>query len=92
MFFYTSVQLYPNVLKTITDFGFSSSRLGEIFTNTSAISLPGYGYVDTQNKISVYGQNWSLFQSVYYSMMSLTTVGFGDYYLGRPDDPRQVTF
>ena len=91
MFFYTSVQLHPNVLKTITDFGYSSSRKGEIFQNSSVISLPGHGYEQTKNEISVYGQNWTLYQGIYYSMISLTTVGFGDYYLGRPDDPRQVT-
>ncbi|XP_063687994.1 two pore potassium channel protein sup-9-like isoform X2 [Bolinopsis microptera] len=71
-------------------FGYSSSRKGEIFQNSSVISLPGYGYALTKNEITVYGQNWTLYQGIYYSMISLTTVGFGDYYLGRPDDPRQA--
>ena len=64
--------------------------MGEIYSNASVISLSGYGYTHTQNEISVYGKNWTLYQGVYYCMISLTTVGFGDYYLGHPNDPKQV--
>ena len=74
-----------------TDFGYISSQKNEIYGNATVISLaPGFGYESTASSISVYGQNWTLLQGVYYSMISLTTVGFGDYYLGRPDDPKQV--
>ncbi|KAL5251130.1 hypothetical protein ACHWQZ_G016747 [Mnemiopsis leidyi] len=71
-------------------FGYESSRKSEIYGNATVISLAGYGYDETAKEVSVYGQNWTLYQGIYYSMISLTTVGFGDYYLGRPDDPKQA--
>ena len=75
----------------LTDFGYESSRKSEIYGNATVISLAGYGYDETAKEVSVYGQNWTLYQGIYYSMISLTTVGFGDYYLGRPDDPKQAS-
>ena len=58
---------------------------------TDVISLPGYGFEHTAHTINDYGTNWTKVESVYYSMISLTTIGFGDYYLGNPETPKQVT-
>ena len=58
---------------------------------TSVISLTGYNFNNTAVNISQQPENWSWVEAVYYSMISLTTVGFGDYYLGEPNDPRQVS-
>ena len=57
---------------------------------TSVISLTGYNFNNTAVNISILPENWSWVEAVYYSMISLTTVGFGDFNLGKPDDPRQV--
>ena len=56
----------------------------------SVISLTGYNFNSTAENISLQPENWSWVEAVYYSMISLTTVGFGDFNLGKPDDPRQV--
>ena len=81
-----------HIINIITsDFGYSASRSPESNNNgTAVISLPGYGYLHTAGKISLKPENWSWIEAVYYSMISLTTIGFGDYNLGKPDDPRQV--
>ena len=74
-----------------SDFGFYASRTQEIHdTMPAVISLPGYGFKHTAAKIYTKPENWSWMEAVYYSMISLTTIGFGDYFLGKPDDPRQV--
>lgn len=72
------------------DFGYSASRKSFIYTNMSVIELEGYDFNYTRDTISVGASNWTQTDSFYYSMISLTTVGFGDYYLGRPNDPKQV--
>eukprot|EP00116_Pleurobrachia_bachei_P003502 sb/3463764/ len=72
-------------------FGYDASRGMKLFPNaTDVISLPGYGYNYTFNRINDYGSNWTKTESVYYSMISLTTIGFGDYYLGNPETPKQA--